>query len=111
MSTPPKPPPSPPSTPRPISPRFRHWCEVCGVAAVLTPLEVFNAGWDAPPSIGAFGVLSPRTCGGCSIERTLWFRLINKQLDPDALSAHDRAVLAHIAAEPESMLIHGDTDD
>lgn len=87
--------------------RMLHWCEVCGREQVMTSAEAFEAGWDAPPRMGAFGVVSPRTCGSCGIEATVWFRLVVERIDPAALTTADQAVLARIAAEPESMLLPG----
>lgn len=92
-------------------PRLRHWCEVCGLEQVMTAAEAFAAGWDAPPNMGAFGVVSPRTCGSCTIEKTVWFRLVIDRVEPAALSEADYAVLARIAAETESMLVAGEGDE
>ena len=40
----------------------RYICEVCGKVKILTTDEAFEKGWDHPPFIGEFGVVSPRTC-------------------------------------------------
>lgn len=42
-------------------------CEVCGKEEVLTSDEAFEQGWDYLPRMGAFGIVSPRTCGSCPI--------------------------------------------
>lgn len=34
---------------------LKHICEVCGVEEILTPETGFEAGWDYPPKMGAFG--------------------------------------------------------
>lgn len=39
--------------------KYKHICEVCGRCEILTPEEAFQAGWDYPPRMGFFGVLSP----------------------------------------------------
>jgi hypothetical protein len=94
--------------------RMRFWCEVCGHEQLMSSTDAFAAGWDAPPQMGVYGVLSPRTCPGCSIEKTLWWRVVIDKLDPASFTDHDHRVLARIAAEPESMLLtspHGTGDD
>ena len=55
--------------------RFIHVCEVCGKTKIMTPEQAFNEGWDYPPRMGAFGIVSPRTCGDCSMMDTLWMAL------------------------------------
>lgn len=54
-------------------------CEVCGKTEELTQLEAFEAGWDYPPFIGEWGVVSPRTCGSCTMLDTAWWALITGQ--------------------------------
>ena len=58
---------------------FRHICEVCDVDEILTPEAAFKSGWDYPPKMGQFGVISPRTCGHCSINETLWWALRSEE--------------------------------
>ena len=41
----------------------------------MTPQEAFDQGWDYPPRMGIYGVISPRTCGKCSITDTVWWKL------------------------------------
>ena len=62
-----------------MSEKILHWCEVCGVEAELTSQEGFDQGWDFPPKFGAWGVVSPRTCGKCSIDDTAWFAAVDKK--------------------------------
>lgn len=63
--------------------KIPHWCEVCGKTESLTENEAYAAGWDYPPRIGAWGTISPRTCGSCPMAATLWWALVNNELDPD----------------------------
>ena len=79
--------------------RFEHWCEACGTTAMLTSEEAFEAGWDFPPQMGAWGVVSPRTCGGCGIEQTLWWALTVEKKSIDDCTPHQRQVLARILNE------------
>lgn len=53
-----------------------HICEVCGKTETMTTDVAFDQGWDYPPRMGVFKILSPRTCGDCGIEKTLYWRLI-----------------------------------
>jgi hypothetical protein len=53
-------------------------CEVCGKEQDLTEHEAFKAGWDYPPFIGIWGVLSPRTCGDCGIEQTAYWHVLTQ---------------------------------
>ena len=45
---------------------LRHICEVCGRTEILTPEEAHSQGWDYPPKMGRFRIISPRTCPNCS---------------------------------------------
>lgn len=56
---------------------FNHKCEVCGKEELITLEEGFNKGWDMPPRLGEWGVISPRTCGDCGIDKTAWWYIIN----------------------------------
>lgn len=85
--------------------RFEHWCEGCGTTAILTSQEGFEAGWDFPPRMGAWGVVSPRTCGDCTIDRTLWWALTVEKKGVAGCTPHQRQVLARILNEvPDSAL-------
>lgn len=55
---------------------MRYECEVCEKVEELTQDEAFDAGWDYPPFIGVWGVISPRTCGDCGIQDTAYWLLI-----------------------------------
>lgn len=87
---------------------FWHYCEVCGRKEFLTAGDAFDGGWDYPPRLGHFGMLGPRTCGNCSIDSTLWFKInapgrfpvvLEGELTPEELVTWRR-----IKAEPESLL-------
>lgn len=85
--------------------KFVHICEVCDKQEVLTPEEGFNAGWDYPPQMGAFGVISPRTCGNCTVNDTLWWALMVDKVSPEELDARKKATMERILEEPESILV------
>lgn len=91
---------------------FKHICEVCGKTEILTSKEAYKKGWDYPGEgavypTNMFGVLSPRTCGNCSIVDTAYFQVIRGKdikdlneiqiqtverimLEPDILKVDDR---------------------
>jgi len=78
---------------------FLHWCEVCGKRELLSSAEAYEAGWDFPPRMGAWGVISPRTCPNCTIEKTLWWALAMEKAEPKDLKEHQRAVFEPIVGE------------
>lgn len=48
-----------------------HIREVCGKDEVLTPEQAHDQGWDYPPKMGQFKVVSSRTCGN----GTIWWAM------------------------------------
>lgn len=85
--------------------KLRHICEVCGHEEILTPEEAFEAGWDYPPKMGTFGVLSPRTSPNCPINQTIWWEIVAEHKGPNSLSDEKKAVIERILHEPESILV------
>lgn len=82
-----------------------HICEVCGKTEVLTPEEAFELGWDYPPYLSPFGVVSPRTCADCSIDRTLYWALqTGKIKNLEDLSEKQKETLNRIQNEPQSIM-------
>ncbi len=79
--------------------KIEQWCEACGATAMLTSEEGFEAGWDFPPRMGAWGVVSPRTCGNCAINKTLWWALTVEKKSTDDCTPQQRQVLAQILNE------------
>lgn len=53
-----------------------YLCEVCGAKETLTEQQAYDAGWDYPPFIGLWGVVSPRTCPNCGIESTAYWHVL-----------------------------------
>lgn len=81
-----------------------HICEVCGKTEILTPEEAFNDGWDYPPRMGAFGVVSPRTCGDCTINHTVWWSLVCEKKSINELSEMQKETIKRIQQEPGSII-------
>lgn len=81
------------------APPFEHWCEVCGKTETLTSEKAFESGWDFPPRMGSWGVISPRTCGSCPMVGTVWWAVVVDEYDIELLSLMQRKVLARILNE------------
>lgn len=88
--------------------RLTHICESCGRTEILDEERAFDDGWDYPPRMGAFGVISPRTCPDCSITTTVWWALAAKHATLADLTDHQRTVVARIIGEPETILAQDD---
>ena len=77
--------------------RYKYICEVCGKTQIYNSHDqAYKDGWDYPPFIGMYGVLSPRTCPDCTVDQTVWWKLQQS----DDLNAHDIEVIERIKQEP-----------
>lgn len=85
--------------------RLRHICEVCGKDEILTPAAAYEAGWDYPPRMGQFGIISPRTCPSCPMFGTVWAALACDNFTEDMLTDTQREVVARIQGEPRSIMV------
>ncbi len=85
-----------------------HICEVCGKTEILTPQEAFDLGWDYPPMMGRFGVLSPRTCPNCNMMDTVWAEVTLMGKKPEDLTEKQQKTILRIIAEPDSILVKGE---
>lgn len=83
---------------------LRHICENCGKEQILTSEEGYSQGWDYPPKMGKFKIISPRTCGECGIETTLWWEITCNKTPPEQLSERHQNTLKRILTEPESIM-------
>lgn len=81
-----------------------HICEVCGKTEIMTPEEAFIRGWDYPPRMEAFGVISPRTCGDCLSKDTAWWALVCDKKGIHELTQKQRETIKRIQGEPESII-------
>jgi hypothetical protein len=85
--------------------RFHHVCEVCLRDEILTPDAAYEAGWDYPPRMGHFGIISPRLCPDCPTPDTVWWALMMMPGgSPDELTERQREAVARMLAEPESLM-------
>ena len=80
-----------------------HICESCGKTETLTPEEAFEQGWDYPPNMGVFGILSPRTCGDCGIDKTLWWRITVDKKKPTDFTEDELNFVERVLGEPVSI--------
>ena len=89
---------------------FWHYCEVCGKKEYITAEEAYQSGWDYPPKMGYFGLLGPRTCGGCQLKDTLYWKVTTKNRIPivleGMLTEGEKTTWNRIKKEPESLLNH-----
>lgn len=83
---------------------FLHICEVCGKTEILTPQEAFDQGWDYPPLMGSFGIVSPRTCPDCGMMDTAWAAITLKGIDPEKLPEQHKQTIMRIIQEPDILL-------
>lgn len=90
-----------------IGNRFLHICECCGKTESLTAEEAFDAGWDYPPTIGFFGIVSTRTCGNCSITDTAWWKLTCEHIPFGDLDERYKETIMWILQEPEILMLEG----
>lgn len=58
-----------------------YLCEVCGREENCSEEEAYANGWDYPPFIGVWGIISPRTCPNCLIDSTAYWFLINRKAE------------------------------
>ena len=84
--------------------KLKQFCEVCGKEELLAPEEAFLAGWDYPRRMGAFGIVSPRTCPDCSMMDTLWAALVMEKKTVEELNTRQKKTLKRILGEPGSIL-------
>lgn len=82
-----------------------HICEVCLKEEVLTPEEAYEQGWDYPPKMYAYRLVSPRTCGSCGIYGSLWWALTVEGKQIADLSERQLQTLHRILNEPHSIMI------
>ena len=90
--------------------KLKYVCENCGkVAFYDDPEEAFKAGWDYPPKMYSFGMISPRTCGNCEITTTLWWAMTTRAIKSIAdMTPQQKETFDRIMGEPQSIMV---TDD
>ena len=74
-------------------------CEVCEKEETLTEEQAYESGWDYPPFMGAWGVVSPRTCPNCTVNDTLWWALAVEGKQYEELSQQQQIALLRIQNE------------
>jgi hypothetical protein len=83
---------------------LRHICENCGKEQILSSEEGYKQGWDYPPKMGTYKIISPRTCGECCISTTLWWEIACNKIPIDQLIERHQQTLKRILNEPESIM-------
>ena len=84
--------------------KYRYVCEVCGKTAVLTEEEAFQQGWDYPPFMGEYGVISARTCPNCTINETVRWALMVDHKQYAELTEKQKETIERILNEPGNMI-------
>jgi hypothetical protein len=77
----------------------KYICEVCDAEAELEEEEAYKLGWDYPPFIGIWGIVSPRTCPNCTIEGTAYWHIMTKGTTEPLPERHAKTI-TRILAEP-----------
>lgn len=99
---------------------FWHYCSGCGKKQLLSSREAFDAGWDYPGKPGlyetardyGFGIMFPRTCPSCTIDKSLYWKMVVQSKDkPAAMTEEMAETLRRIAAEPFSLIDESDDWD
>ena len=83
---------------------WRYVCEKCGRTGwYQDPEKAFLEGWDYPPHMGKYGIVSPRTCPDCDMTDTLWWKMCMEYKSAEELDEAERIVLKRILEEPDSL--------
>lgn len=85
---------------------FWHCCEVCGKKEFLRAEDAFEAGWDYPPKMGKWGILSMRTCGECRMTDTIYWKFVTGAMTE--LTDRDRETIERIYNETFSLISGND---
>ena len=78
---------------------FLHWCELCAREELLSTQDAFDAGWDFPPRMGTWGVISPRTCPKCPMASTVWWAVAMENRSMDELTPGQLKTVGRIRDE------------
>lgn len=70
----------------------------------MTPEEAYESGWDYPPFMGAYGVVSPRTCPDCPMLDTAWAALVLKKIPYENLTEKQKEAMQRIKGELGNMI-------
>ena len=79
-----------------------YLCEGCGKQEQHTEASAYGAGWDYPPFMGVWGVVSPRTCGDCGIESTAYWAILKGARSEEELGEKHWATVQRIQAEVDN---------
>ncbi len=83
----------------------KYICEICGKTEITTPENAFEEGWDYPPFMGTYGIVSPRICPKCSFWGTAWEAIVLQNKSYAELSDKQKEAVKRILGEPENMIV------
>ena len=92
---------------------YRYICENCGRIGIYeNPKQAFKEGWDYPPSMYHYKMISPRTCPNCGIETTLFWAISTAEVKKfEDMSVKQKLVFFLITGEPNTIIIHDEKGD
>jgi hypothetical protein len=79
--------------------QFPHRCESCGREEMLSTQDAFDAGWDFPPKMGTWTVISPRTCPDCPMTSTVWWAITMEKRSMNDLTPRQLKIVGRILEE------------
>ncbi len=71
----------------------------------MTPEDAYKSGWDYPPFMGGYGVVSPRTCPNCPLVKTVWAALTIDKKSYAELTDEQKETIERIQGEPDNMWV------
>jgi hypothetical protein len=84
--------------------KYKYECEACGRVDECPEEEAYQAGWDYPPFVGAWGIVSPRTCPNCLIDQSAYWYLLNRQENDPIPENHVKTLLRILEEKGPSLV-------
>ena len=85
--------------------KMKYICEICGKTDIMTPEEAYQEGWDYPPYMGSYGIVSARTCPLCPMMETVWAALVLEKKSYAELTDQQKNTIKRIQGEPGHMIV------
>lgn len=85
--------------------KMKYICEICGKTEIMTPEEAYQEGWDYPPFMGSYRMVSARTCPSCPMLETAWAALVIEKKTYAELTDKQKETIKRIQGEPGNMIV------